>query len=102
MHKFGRFYNTKVKIISPKTGGGYSDGEEYVEKNTILSDVQPYSGTLEKNQFGFSGGMKKKIYFDNAEIIMGDYAMIGDIKYRVIYVEKRMLGGMAVLEEVTC
>ena len=97
---FDGFYNTEVKILSPLNDGAYSGSEEVLEKYSILADVQPYTGTMREKEYGFSDAVKKKIYYKDEEINNGDYAVIGDIKYRVVYTEKRTLGSMAVLEEV--
>ena len=97
---FDGFYNTEIKIICPQNDGTYSGSEEFLEKCTVLADVQPYTGMMREKEYGFSDSIKKKIYYKDEEIKTGDYAMIGDIKYRVIYTENRILGSMAILEEI--
>lgn len=96
---FSRFYKTPVKIFSVKQGSSYRNEAETEQVCSILADLQPYGGGMEEKQFGLEVKRRLKMYCgDCGEIAEGGYAEADGRRYRIISVERRSMGIVAVLE----
>lgn len=96
---FSRFYKTPVKIFRIKHGSSYQKEAQTERVCSVLADLQPYGGGMEEKQFGLEVKRGLKMYCgDCSEITEGGYAEADGRKYRIISVERRNMGIVAVLE----
>ena len=83
----------------------YGDKPGRVSRGSIFCDVQPYkTGTtdkMNKTEYGLSPFATKKLFCPDNDLIKGGaLAQIDGKMYRIIYIEKRNMGMMAIAEEV--
>ena len=102
---FETFNDRLVEFFDEKPLRAYGDEPARVSRGSIFCDVQPYkTGTtdkMKKNEYGFFPFATKKLFCPDNDIIKrGAIAKIDGDAYRIIYLEKRELGMMAIAEEV--
>lgn len=96
---FSRFYKTPVKIFRIKHGSSYREEAQTEQVCSVLADLQPYGGGMDEKQFGLEVKRGFKMYCgDCGEIAEGGYAETDGRIYRIISVQRRSMGVVAVLE----
>ena len=100
---FERFYNTRVTIVKIEEKGAYEKTYTETELARIEADIQPYSGNLAEEQYGFKEECELRMFAaDNDAIAVGNHIRHDGRLYRIVY--KPWSGGLfgteALLKEV--
>lgn len=102
---FKRFYNTAVDLYNDFGDMKYTSEKSCVYLGSIMADIQPFRvGTIEslkKKEYGFAPDSTKKLFCaDNDLLKQGVLLEFEGVKYRCAYVEKRLMGMMAVVRQM--
>lgn len=84
------YYNTDIVVGKIKRKSGFYDDEETFEEiDVVKGDVQPYNGGRSLEEFGISEDVNCRIFCEMTDLFETDrIAIIGDVKYTIVYVEK--------------
>ncbi len=101
---FDWFLNDKAEVLRITESGAYKKTKETEVLGSLDCDIQPYSGKLATEEYGYNVECDKKMYYQgkNEGITAGGYIKTGGILYQIQYVTERKLGSMALLKRVTC
>jgi hypothetical protein len=95
---FEQFYDTNVEVYRLTKSSAYSAEAETELVCMVAADIQPYDGGLTDMDFGAETVKRFKLYCaPNDNIREGGYVKAGDMLCRIIYVERRATGIMAVV-----
>ncbi len=99
---FERFYKIPVQIGKLTGGSGYIDSEKKFELlDEIRADVQPYSGGLAQNEYGFDIQCQYRMYCaQNGHLTEGNVALIKGERHLIVYVSSWEIGVEALLEVI--
>ncbi len=95
--------NDKAEVLKITESGAYKKTKETEVLGSLDCDIQPYSGKLALEEYGYNVECDKKMYYreKNEGITAGGYIRTGGILYQIQYVTERKLGSMALLKRVT-
>lgn len=97
---FNRFYDTPAEIGELTEGTGYLEDEETFEKyGACAVDYQPYSGGLAAREYGVTDEVTARVFSADPDGLLQvrRVAVIGGIKYDIVYAEAWEAGKMALL-----
>lgn len=102
---FEHFYDTPAELYTELSVRKYGDKPQRVCIGKLMCDIQPYkTGTtdkLAKHEYGMFPFTTKKLFCaDNPLIERGVLVKTLGSLFRVIYIDRRVYGMMAILEEV--
>ncbi len=102
LNPFEKFYKIPVQIGKLTGGGGYSDSEKKFEVlDEIKADVQPYSGGLAQNEYGFDVQCQYRMYCaQNEHLAEGNVVQIEEQRYLVVYVSSWEMGEESLLKVI--
>lgn len=100
-HFANAFFRDTVTVLKVTKGSGYSRTETTETLCTVTGDLQPYSGGLAQEQYGFNIECQQRFFYDECdEIQTGNYIEVNGLRYRIEYVKKDRMGCVAFLKEV--
>lgn len=96
------FYKNTVDVIEITETGVYDkQTTRTVLASGIKADVQPLSGKLAAELYGFEKKCENRMYYSECpHIKAGRYILYDNILYRIEYVAQRDFGSMALLKSV--
>ena len=99
--QFDIFHNNRAEVFESEGISEYSSTAGMTLLNVISADIQPVSGEVSDEEFSLAEKRRVRMFYGRENSIkVGNYVRIDKIMYRAEYVEKRILGNMAVLCEV--
>lgn len=94
------FYDNTVEVVERTETGAYSKTVAERVISTINADIQPYSGDLALEHYGYDIKCEKRMYFtQNDDVKAGNYIRYEGVLYRIIRAESRKMGSIAFLKE---
>ena len=96
------FYKDTVDVVEITETGVY---DKQITRTTLASgikaDVQPLSGALAMELYGFEKKCEKRMFYNKCEHIKaGRYVVYNNVLFRIEYVTQRDFGNMALLKSV--
>lgn len=93
------FYNDTVEVVEIKETGAYNKQTTQTTLAAVKADIQPYSGNLALEMYGYNIECEKRMYYDTcADVKIGNYILCNDVLYRIVYTTERTMGGTALLK----
>ena len=95
--------NDTAEVLRITESGAYKKTRVTEVLGSLDCDIQPYSGKLALEEYGYNVECDKKMYYqeNNEGITAGGYIRTGGILYQIQYVTERKLGNTALLKRVT-
>lgn len=98
--RFDIFRDKRAEIFEASGISEYSSNAGMTLSEVIPADIQPVSGAVKDEDFSLVGERSVRMFYDGKyNIKAGDFVRSDGVMYRVEYVEKRILGNMALLRE---
>ena len=99
---FEYFLNDTAEVINITESGAYKKTRTTEVLGSLKCDIQPYSGKLALEEYGYEVECDKKMYYQEKTvgITSGGYIKADGVLYQIQYVTERKLGCMALLKRV--
>ncbi len=97
---FKAFYNTEVQIVQVTVKGAYEKVRTETELGSVYADIQPYSGGLATEEYGYNSECQFRMFCDKAEEIKaGNHIKYKDKLYKILYAAEWGMGLEVLLGE---